>query len=59
MQRMEPIQSIMANQLASSFRNLIQAGVFSFSGSLLSPSYMFRLTAASVVRPVSRLMPKR
>lgn len=59
MQRMDPTQSIMANQFVISFRNLIQAGVFFFSGSLLSPYYALRRTAASVRMPFYRLVPKR
>lgn len=46
MQRTDPIHNMMANQLANSFKNLIQAGVFFFSGSLLSPSNKFLWVAA-------------
>ena len=56
-QRMDPIQSKMANQFVIYFKNLIQAGVFSLSGSLLSPYYMFLLAAASLESPVSTLEP--
>jgi hypothetical protein len=41
MQRIDPIHNIIANQLANSFKNLIHAGVFFFSGSLLSPYNKF------------------
>ena len=59
MQRMEPTQSRMANQLVISYRKRIQAGVFSFYGSLLSPYSKFRRAAASLVRPISKFVPKR
>ena len=49
--RILPIQSIMANQFVTSLKNLIQAGVFFFSGNLLSPSSKFLLIAISVVNP--------
>jgi len=43
---------MIANQFVISFKNRIQAGVFYFSGSLLSPSSRFRLIAIYVVSPV-------
>jgi len=44
--KMAPTHNMIANQFASSFKNNTQAGVFFFSGNLLSPSSKFLAKAA-------------
>lgn len=56
MQRIDPIQSIIANQFVISFKNLSHPGYFFFSGNLLSPYSAFLLIACSVLRPIFKLM---
>lgn len=55
--KMDPTHNIMANQLVISFKNRIQAGVFSFSGNLLSPYCKFLADAPDVVIPFSIEVP--
>ena len=50
-QRIDPTHNMIANQFVTSFKNLSQAGSFSFSGNLLSPSSKFLLMACSVESP--------
>jgi len=54
-QRIDPVHNMIANQFVISLIKRIQAGVFSFSGNLLSPSSKFLFTAASVDKPISKL----
>ena len=58
-QRIDPIQSMIANQLVIYLKNLSHPGSFFFYGNLLSPYSAFLFNAISEVKPVYRFVPNR